>query len=292
MPERIMDYLKDLPPQFQFILLFIGVLGSSGFFAGFWSVWKMYGGATVAKQAARDAREANESKARLETQLTEQRVRIEALELERLRAQTEAQQAAATSENMQKLIEVIATGNERWQKVFDTKSERQLKADELQHETNKMFIESVKRNTETVANISEMLEIQSEHLGGFGRVMQHFENKLETTLQTVESTTRDNRSDLTTALGMNVNQRNENENTLRSILQSVESLRTDVKYILNQSETQRNQTLAGVDAKFNLIEKRLTEFIMPRPALLGVPEIIDENSSADKAAPVNDAIGM
>jgi hypothetical protein len=285
MPERIMDYIQNLPPMMQFILLLLSILASSGFISGAIAVWKLYANADSSKELI-------EAKTKHEKELVELRVRIEPLELERLRAQNEAKHAEAVNLNMHKLIEVIAASNERWQKVIDVKSERQLEVDRLQHETNKMFIESVKRNTETVANISEMLEIQSEHLGGFGRVMQHFENKLETTLQTVESTTRDNRSDLTTALGMNVNQRNENENTLRSILQSVESLRTDVKYILNQSETQRNQTLAGVDAKFNLIEKRLTEFIMPRPALLGVPEIIDENSSADKAAPVNDSIGM
>lgn len=283
MDKNILDYLRELPAVAKFVLGLIGALGASGFFTGIFAVWKIFASAAANKQAARDAREANESKARIEKEqadqkvrhekeLAELRVRIEALELERLRAQTEAKQAEAASENMQRLIEVVAAGNERWQRVYDVKSERQLEADRLQHETNKMFIESVERNTKTVANISEMLEIQSEHLGGFGRVMQHFENKLDTTLQTVENNTRDNRSDLTTALGMGVNYRTESDTMLRSILQAVDGVRIDVKSIISQNENQKTQALLSIEAKIASIERGINALINPRPALLGVPE--------------------
>lgn len=246
--DKYMDYFQNLPASMQFILALITVLGTSGFLTGMFSVWKIYATSS------------------------EQNQRIKMLELDKIRIEAEGRQAEAMNANMKNLIEVISAGNERWQKVLDVKSERQLEADRLQHETNKMFIEAVERNTKTVANISEMLEIQSEHLGGFGRVMQHFENKLDTTLQTVESTTRDNRTDLTTALGMNVNQRNENENTLRSIIQAVDSLRLDVKQTISTGEDQRNQTLSAIDNKLASIERRLTEVIAPRPVLLGVAE--------------------
>jgi hypothetical protein len=265
MPERIMDYIQNLPPMMQFILLLLSILASSGFISGAIAVWKLYANADSSKELI-------EAKTKHEKELVELRVRIEPLELERLRAQNEAKHAEAVNLNMHKLIEVIAASNERWQKVIDVKSERQLEVDRLQHETNKMFIESVERNTKTVANISEMLEIQSEHLGGFGRVMQHFENKLDTTLQTVENNTRDNRSDLTTALGMGVNYRTESDNMLRSILHAVDGVRIDVQSIISQNEQQKTQALLSVEAKIASIEQGINALINPRPALLGVPE--------------------
>jgi hypothetical protein len=265
MPERIMDYIQNLPPMMQFILLLLSILASSGFISGAIAVWKLYANADSSKELI-------EAKTKHEKELVELRVRIEPLELERLRAQNEAKHAEAVNLNMHKLIEVIAASNERWQKVIDVKSERQLEVDRLQHETNKMFIESVERNTKTVANISEMLEIQSEHLGGFGRVMQHFENKLDTTLQTVENNTRDNRSDLTTALGMGVNYRTESDNMLRSILHAVDGVRIDVQSIISQNEQQKTQALLSVEAKIASIEQGINALINPRPALLGAIE--------------------
>jgi hypothetical protein len=265
MPERIMDYIQNLPPMMQFILLLLSILASSGFISGAIAVWKLYANADSSKELI-------EAKTKHEKELVELRVRIEPLELERLRAQNEAKHAEAVNLNMHKLIEVIAASNERWQKVIDVKSERQLEVDRLQHETNKMFIESVERNTKTVANISEMLEIQSEHLGGFGRVMQHFENKLDTTLQTVENNTRDNRSDLTTALGMGVNYRTESDNMLRSILHAVDGVRIDVQSIISQNEQQKTQALLSVEAKIASIEQGINALINPRPALPGAIE--------------------
>jgi hypothetical protein len=265
MPERIMDYIQNLPPMMQFILLLLSILASSGFISGAIAVWKLYANADSSKELI-------EAKTKHEKELVELRVRIEPLELERLRAQNEAKHAEAVNLNMHKLIEVIAASNERWQKVIDVKSERQLEVDRLQHETNKMFIESVERNTKTVANISEMLEIQSEHLGGFGRVMQHFESKLDTTLQTVENNTRDNRSDLTTALGMGVNYRTESDNMLRSILHAVDGVRIDVQSIISQNEQQKTQALLSVEAKIASIEQGINALINPRPALLGAIE--------------------
>jgi hypothetical protein len=265
MPERIMDYIQNLPPMMQFILLLLSILASSGFISGAIAVWKLYANADSSKELI-------EAKTKHEKELVELRVRIEPLELERLRAQNEAKHAEAVNLNMHKLIEVIAASNERWQKVIDVKSERQLEVDRLQHETNKMFIESVERNTKTVANISEMLEIQSEHLGGFGRVMQHLESKLDTTLQTVENNTRDNRSDLTTALGMGVNYRTESDNMLRSILHAVDGVRIDVQSIISQNEQQKTQALLSVEAKIASIEQGINALINPRPALLGAIE--------------------
>lgn len=253
---EIMEYIQNLPPLMQFILALLAILGTSGFFTGGFAVWKLYAQANTNRQAA-------VSKAKLETELTELKLRLEPLELERLRTENEAKQIESMNSNMKNLIDVIAARDDRWQNVFDKKSERQLEAEKLQQETNRMFIDSVKENTKTVTYIGELLEVQSEHLGGFGRIMQHFEGKMDKTIKIVEDTTRDNRNDLTTALGMNVTNRTENENALRSIMQAIETLRHDVKYILTQNETQRTQTLAGVDAKFKLIEQRLTEFIMP-----------------------------
>lgn len=115
--EKLMDYLQNLPPLMQFILLFITFAGTSGLFAGLFAVWKLYAQADASKQEA-------ESKAKLEKELTELRMRLEPLELERLRQQNEAKQIEATNNNMKNLIDVIAATNDRWQKVVDAISER------------------------------------------------------------------------------------------------------------------------------------------------------------------------
>jgi hypothetical protein len=297
--DKYMDYWKALPTLMQFVLLFLSVAGTSGLLTGIFAIWKLYVKAGTDKQAAADARAMRESQARIERELAEQKsrhekelaeqksrhekelaeqkARIDALELRRIQAQSEAKQAESASENMQKLIDALATGNERWQHVVDVKSERQLEADRLQYETNKMFIAAVKQQTETVANITEMLEIQSEHLGGFGRVMQHFDDKLDTTLKTVEISSRDNRADLTTALGMSVTSRTESENTLRAIKDSIHQVVREVTHIIENDKRQQADNLLSIKTQLQSIE---TLLMQPDPVTPVPPEPLADDDAA------------
>jgi hypothetical protein len=197
--------------------------------------------------------------------------RLEQVENQQIKIQSEADQQKAQLQ----IVSDMATGSfraqEQWQRVMDVNSERQLQAEQLQHEDRKLFIESIKKNTETTANLTEMLEIQSEHLGGFGRVMQHFENKLDTTLKTVEMSSRDNRTDIQNALGNNIKYQNQHDETLRSIMTAVQGLRSDVGSIVSSNEKQKNQTLQAIDAKIAAIERNVSNLISLRPEQLGLP---------------------
>lgn len=124
MDKNILDYFQNLPPIAQFILGLITILGTSGFFTGIF-------GYLIARNSAKAAKDAIAAKTRLEKESGEQKARIEALEIRQIREQSAAQQAAADRLNTQKLIEVIASSNDRWQKVIDTKSERQFEGERL-----------------------------------------------------------------------------------------------------------------------------------------------------------------
>jgi hypothetical protein len=247
MDNHIVEYIRDLPPLLQFILALITILGTSGFFTGIF-------GYLAARDSAISARRANK-------ELAEQKVRLESLEIKSIKAKAEAEQITADKHNTQKLIEVIAASNDRFQKVIDVKSERQLESDKMQHETNKMFLDAVNRQTSAVVNLSELIEIQSEHYTGFV-------DKLDNTLKTVETFARDNRADMTTALGLSVTHRAENENTLRSIQQTIHSIATDVRDIITKNENQQTQTLVAINAKLQSLESSVSTLIAPRPTLL------------------------
>jgi hypothetical protein len=238
--------------------LLISVLGTSGFFTGIFSVWKILASAKASTQAAKEAREANASKAQLEKDLVELRMRIEPLELERLRAESEAKQAAAMNQNIQNLIEAIVVGNERWQRVIDVKSERQLEADRLQHESNKLFAEAMKNNADAMGNLTEMIEIQSEHYQAFKAKVDGMEGSLETTLKTVTGLAQDNRTDLTTALGLSVTSRNENETTLRTIKESIHGVVREITSIMEEDKRERAADLSSIKKKLQAIETALT----------------------------------
>lgn len=267
MPQTIMDYLQNLPPTMQFILLFLSVAGSTGLIAGIFAVWKIYANADSSKELI-------EAKTHHEKQLIELKMRIEPLELERLRAQNEAKHTEAVNTNMQKLIEVIAASNERWQKVIDTKSERQLEADRLQHETNKLFADAMKDNTGAIRNLTEMIEIQSEHYQVFSDKIDGMESGLKTTLQTVESLARDNRTDLTTALGLSVTSRTENENTLRTIKETIHGVVRDITRVIEQDKKEQAATLLSIKEQLQSLETKLT----PQSPTQPIPTVTDGNS--------------
>lgn len=253
MIETMFDRIADLPQWAQIFLITLFFLGSGG---GILSVVINY------------LKSVNDSvhKERLEV-VENAQIRIQN---EQIKIKSEAETAASNSLNTQKLIEVIASSNDRWQRVFDVKSERQLETDKMQHETNKMFLDAVNRQTNVVSNLTEMLEIQSEQYGKFA-------DKLATTLTTVETLARDSRADVTTALGMNVNQQTKTDDTLRTILTAVTGIEKSVTGIISQSETERNQNLAAIKAQLQAIETSISKLIEPRPTLLGdtipIPEL-------------------
>lgn len=277
MPKTIMDYLQNLPPTMQFVLLLLSILGTSGFISGAVAVWKLY----AKSDSDRDLLAAQTEH---EKELIELKMRIEPLELERLRAQNEARQAEAMNENMRNLIQVIANGNERWQKVYDVKSERQLEADKLQHETNKLFADAMKDNAGAIRTLTEMIEIQSEHYQVFKESVVGMESNLKTTLQTVEVLARDNRTDLTTALGLSVTSRTESENTLRTIKETIHGVVKEITSIMELDKRERAADLSSIKTKLQAIETALT----PQAPTQPLPDTVTTGNTAASDDPQTD----
>lgn len=285
-----MDFLKmleefsHLPVWAQVTLLIIGMfLNPTGIIAGAVAAYNMRQKTQIKRQAAED-------KLRLERELGGQRLRIESLEIERIKEKAEAEQAAAASLNMQKLIEVVAASNDRFQKVIDVKSERQLEADKMQHQTNKMFLDAVSRQTLAVSNLTEMLEIQSEQFSNVAKTVENLDSNTNASLKEMANLARDNRHDVTTALGMSVSQRVEADNVLRVIQQSIHGIAKEVRDIISANEDQKNKTLIAINAKLQSLENNVNTLIVPRPVLLGdtipLPDVIPQDEpSSDLTAP-------
>lgn len=250
MIDIMFERIADLPQWAQIFLITLFFLGSGG---GILSVVMSY------LKSVNDGRH----KERLEV-VENNQIKIQN---EQIKIQSEAAQAAAHSLNTQKLIEVIAASNDRFQKVIDAKSERQLEADKLQHETNKMFLDAVNRQTFVVSNLTEMLEIQSEQLGNLVKTVDGVDTSVKANLQTMEQLARDNRSDITTALGLSVTHRTESENALRVIQQSIHGIAKDVRDIISANEDLNKQTLLAINAKLQSLENNVSTLIAPRTTL-------------------------
>lgn len=253
--KTYMEYLQNLPTSMQFILLLITVLGSTGFISGMVAVWKLYAKADTDKELI-------DAKTKQEKEITELKMRLEPLELERLRAQNEGKQNEAMNTNMKNLIDVIAAQNDRWQTVVDKKSERQLEAEKMQHEDRKLFAEAMRENTSAIRNLTEMIEIQSEHYQVFKESVDGMKSKLDTTLQTVEGLARDNRTDLTTALGISVTSRTENENTLRTIKDTIHGVVKEITGVIEKNNQTQSKTLLSIKTQLQVLEAKLT---LPTP---------------------------
>ena len=251
---NVIENLDKLPPLLQFIIILAWFT-----IPPILSIWRIHANSESNRN---EIKAQSDAKLALEKELTEQKSRLEALEIQAIKAKADAKQAEAASENTQKLIEVIGASNDRFQRVLDVKSERQLEADKMQHETNKMFLDAVNRQTDAVSNLTEMLEIQTEHYS-------NFVEKLDTTLKTVETIAQDNRADVTTALGLSVNYRADSENALRTILQTIHSIAADVREIIGKNEAQKSQTLLAINTKLQALENSVNTLIAPRAAVLG-----------------------
>lgn len=254
--KTYMEYLQNLPTSMQFILLLITVLGSTGFISGMVAVWKLYAKADTDKELI-------DAKTKQEKEITELKMRLEPLELERLRAQNEGKQNEAMNTNMKNLIDVIAAQNDRWQTVVDKKSERQLEAEKMQHEDRKLFAEAMRENTSAIRNLTEMIEIQSEHYQVFKESVDGMKSKLDNTLQTVEGLARDNRTDLTTALGISVTSRTENENTLRTIKDTIHGVVKEITGVIEKNNQTQSKTLLSIKTQLQVLEAKLTLPVTP-----------------------------
>ena len=262
----VMEYFRNLPPLALFILGLITVLGTSGFVTGIFAVWKIYAQVAVNRQAAKDAKDAsesarlaNESKMRMETQLSEQHQRIQTLELDKMRVEAEAKQSEAASENMQKLIEVVGaisdrfqvavtSTNAQWQKVIDTKSDRELEADKIREETNRMFVDAVNRQTDTMKTNNETLV---KLLG--------VEGVIKTAASTMESLARDNQSHLTNAIALSVSDRKAQEENLRTIMQRINELWEEERRQSTQNQQMRKQTITVIDTRFKELKQEIID---------------------------------
>jgi hypothetical protein len=256
---NMIENLDKLPPLLQFIIILVWFIVPPAY-----ANWRI--------------RLESDAKVRLEKAVADQKERLETLELQHIKAESEAKQAETNSANTQKLIEVIAASNDRFQKVIDTKSERQLEADKLQHETNKMFLAAVERQTGAVVNLTEMLEISAEQFGNLDKTVHGMATKLDTTMQSVETVAQHNRADLTTALGISVSERAAHESTLRIIQQSIHDLRTAVNHTLSQNEQQKSQLITVIDIRFSALERLVIDTIAPRPAIADTPPVLPEST--------------
>lgn len=283
----MLEEFSHLPVWAQVTLFIIAMfLNPTGIVAGAVAAYNMRQKVQIKKQAAED-------KLRLEKELGELRLRTDTLEIERIKEKAEAEQAAAANLNMQRLIEVVGESNNRFQKVIDVKSERQLESDKLQHQTNKMFLDAVNRQTLVVSNLTEMLEIQSEQFGNVTKTIEGVDNNVRASLKEIEKLARDSRSDVTTALGLSVNHRTEADNTLRVIQQSIQGIAKEVRGIITTNEGLNRQALLAINAKLQSLETNVSTLITPRPALLGdtlpLPDAIpqdDKTSDSIDAATV------
>ncbi len=274
--DTVVTMFENFPPLAQFILTLIALSGTpTGIIAGMFAVWKI-------RETANAAQEATKAKIKLEKEAADQKARIEVLEIKQIRAQAEASQAAADRLNTQKLIEVIDKSNERWQRVWDTKSERQLETDKLQQETNRMFLEAVNRQSGVMDNVRETFEIQSRHYSVLIDTVNSIKPDLTETHKEMLKLAEENRSDITKALGMNVNQQTTTENTLRTILNAVAGIEKNVSGIISLNEKERNQNLAAIKTQLQSIEASISNLITPSPVPLGLPD--DITNAADVAA--------
>jgi hypothetical protein len=105
--ETMFDNLGNMPVWAQVLLTMLFLFGSGG---GIGSMIFNY------------LKSANDSKHKERLELVENKQIT--IQNEQLRIQSEAAQSAADRLNTQKLIEVIAASNDRWQRVFDNSSER------------------------------------------------------------------------------------------------------------------------------------------------------------------------
>jgi len=273
-----MEYFRNLPPLALFILGLITVLGTSGFVTGIFAVWKIYAQVAVNRQAAKDAKDAsesarlaNESKMRMETQLYEQHQRIQTLELDKMRVEAESKQSEAASENMQKLIEVVGAISDRfqvavtstnvqWQKVIDTKSDRELEADKIREETNRMFVDAVNRQTDTMKTNNETLV---KLLG--------VEGVIRTAASTMESLARDNQSHLTNAIALGVSDRKAQEENLRTIMQRINELWEEERRQSSQNQQMRKQTITVIDTRFKELRQEIIDLFAVLKTQTGTP---------------------
>lgn len=252
MIKTMFEYIQNLPPLAQFILILVALSGTpTGLVAGIFAVWKM-------REATYATREN-----------TRQKERLEAVENNQIKIQADADHLRAINANMERLITGVFRTDERWQMVVDNISARRVEIEEKWMNAIGRFELSVQHNTTAVTNLTAMLELQSEQIGHFDKTMQHVEDGVNTSLQQIETLTKENRADLTTALGMNVNQQNKTDETLRTILVAITAIEKNVTGIISLNEKERNQNLSAIKAQLQAIEKNISDLIAPRPLQLG-----------------------
>lgn len=276
---NVIENLDKLPPLLQFIIVLAWFTVPPII-----SIWRIQ----VNSEANRkEAKAQADARIEVEKANLELKIRMEAVENSQIKVKSDADNAKAASENTARIIDGWFKSEERWQKNYDVNSERQ-------REIHLAYIKSLDRHTIEISGFREALEIQSGTHSGVLESVNHMENEIKTAVQEIRTAAQDNRTDFTNALANNVKHQLTTEETLRNLYTAINGLRSDVTNIISQRENVRNQTLLGIEAKFQSIEANISALIAPRPVLLGdtipIPDAIPQddkpNVNSLDAAPI------
>lgn len=239
--EQVLDQIANLPQWLQSIIIVI------------WFVGPVTGIGALAFGWIKSITDTNQA------------VRLEAVEIAQIEAKSKADAATAVNDNMQRVIDGWFRSEERWQKNFDTNSERQ-------RETHQDYVRELNRAATELTDFKSVLEIQSGTHETLVESVERVGNGVQTAISDLKNIGAETRHDVTTALGLSVSSRVTNDDNLRALKDSFSGLRTEVLNIISRREEAQNQTLQGIEAKFMSIEASISALINPRPALLGTPD--------------------
>jgi hypothetical protein len=146
---------------------------------------------------------------------------MERLESQQIKIQSEAEQGRAMNANMEKLINGIFAANQQWQQVVNTQSERR-------HEDSERLASALDKVSTSNSDLADVLEIQAGQLGNLVTVVQDVGKLATDKLAAMEGLAQNNRTDITSALGISVTYQN----------------KIDQIYDMTQTATNRVQQLA------------------------------------------------
>jgi chromosome segregation ATPase len=276
----IMDYLGNLPPLMQFILIFLSLSGTSGLFAGIFAILKIRETARVSKAdtLVKQIYEAQvaEDKRKYEAQIAAQRERMEALESQQIRIQSEAATQREQMNIFKSMVADIPKTRETWQSIIDRMSSRRSEMEQKMTDAYNKQNTLIAANTSAFQNLTAMVELQSAHLGQLSNKVASIGEKIDGTMQRIEVLAQTNRADIQKALGSQSAAQTKYEETLHLIMAVVQGLRSDVANIVGQSAKQKDKTLQDIMIKIEAIGRSLKDMIPP-PAPLDPPPNNEEN---------------
>lgn len=245
------EQIAHWPFWAQFTLMILVTVGSAG----------GIGSAVLAYLQSKELTHQKQIANKATKDMVDAQARLEVVETNQIKVQSDADIAKAASENTARIIEGWFKSEERWQKNYDVNSERQ-------QEIHKGYINALHEHATILQGVKEVFEIQSTAHAKVTATVERIGTDVKAATQTIRDVTEDNRKDFTALLGKNVQQQADNDKTLRDIYQAIHGLRTDVTDIISRREDHRNQTLQGIEAKFKSIEQDLSALMNPRPVLL------------------------